>query len=254
MPKFQKVKDTLDWIIRLQGAYLILATILAGSIGTGVRAALSYSTKIPLLWVTPIWMCSAAVVLVLLLLLARGVLDRPTFVFNLDNIIWKYDEAKDRTIFFLGARVLSVGAPSITQNWTASYIIGSTVEVMKPFYIVGSYVLILGEEEITFENEDLLNVKTAETAVEKGRAVYGRLLFTIPGNRDAQVKALQHRIEVSFQDYLLNTYSASYVPSPTPLPFLTRHPYEKTRFLEKKDPNPLAPALDPIDKEAKNAS
>lgn len=243
MSKFQKVKDTLDWIIRLQGAYIILSATLAGSIGTGVKAALSYSTKIPSLWITPIWMCTAAAVFVILLLLARGVLDRPAFVFHLDNIIWKYDEAKDRTIFFVGARVLSVGAPSITQNWTANYSVGSTVEAMKPFYIVGSYILTFGNEEITFENEDLLNVKTAETAVEKGRAVYGRLLFTVPGNRDAQIKALQHRIEVSFHDYLSNTYSASWVPSPTPLSFLTRHPYEKTRFLGKQDPNTPAPAI-----------
>jgi hypothetical protein len=163
----------------------------------------------------------------------------------LDSIIWKYDDAKDRTIFFLGARILSVGAPSITQKWTANYNIGSTVEAMTPFYIVGSYILTLGEEEITFENGDLLNVKTAETAVEKGRAVYGRLLFTVPGNRDAQIKALQHRIEVTFQDYLSNTYSASYVPSPTPLVYLTRHPYEKTRFLGKQDPNPPAPTTNP---------
>jgi len=254
MPKFQKIKDTLDWIIRLQGAYLILATILAGGIGTGVRAVLIYSTKIPSLWVTPIWMFSAAVFLASLLLLARGVLDRPAFVFNLDNTIWKYDEAKDRTIFFLAARVLSVGAPSITQNWKASYKVGSAVEAMKPFYIVGSFVLTLGDEEITFENEDLLNVKTAETAVEKGRAVYGRLLFTVPGSRDAQIKALQYRIEVSFQDYLLNTYSASYVPSPKPLPSLTRHPNEKTRFVGKKDPTPPAPVLAPTDKEVQNGA
>jgi hypothetical protein len=186
-------------------------------------------------------MSSGALVLALLLLLARGALDRPAFVFHLDNIIWKYDEAKDITIFFLGARVLSVGAPSITQSWTAVYTVGATVETMKPFYIVGSYVLTLGDEQIIIENEDLLNVKTAEAVVEKGRAVYGRLLFTVPGNRVAQINALQYRIEVSFDDYLSKSYSATYIPSPTPLSSLTRHPYEKTRFLMKEDPNLPAP-------------
>lgn len=243
MPNFRKVRDALDWPIRIQGAYAILATILAGSVGTAVRAILASFTRIPPLWVTPIWLFASAAVLALLLLAARSELDRPAFVFDLDNIIWKHDEKKDLTIFFLGARVLSMGAPSITQNWSASYAVGTATEAMKPFYIVGSYVLTLGDEQITFENEDLLNVKTAEAVVERGRAVYGRLLFTVPGDRDGQIKALQHRIDVSFQDYLSRPYSASYVPSPKPLPSLTRHPHEKTKFVGKRAPDP--PALPP---------
>jgi hypothetical protein len=59
---------------------------------------------------------------------------------------------------------------------------------------------------------------------------------------------------VSFQDYLTNTYSASYVPSPTPLPYLTRHPYEKTRFLNKQDANPPTLTVTPNDNEGENGS
>jgi hypothetical protein len=247
MPIFQRIKNTLDWIIRLQGAYTILATIVASSFGTAVRAFLSYKTHLPVLWVTPIWLFSAAVVLVLLLLLARKGLDRPAFVFNLDDTIWSYDEAKEITIFFVGARVLNLGAPSITQNWTAAYKVGSAVEPMKPFYLVGAYVLTVAAEQITFENEDLLNVKTAEVLVPKGAAVYGRLLFTLSGNREGQIKALQHRIEISFQDFLSTSYSASYVPSPTPLTSIARHPHEKTQFLKKTKLDPVVPLPAPVD-------
>jgi hypothetical protein len=241
MAKFQRLSGTLDWIIRLQGAYTILATILAGGVGTAVRAILSYYTQVPPLWVTPIWISSAAVALTLLLLLARRDLDRPNFVFYLGDLIWKFDGEKDRTVFFLGARILNMGGSSITQLWTATYSVGGSSETMKSFYLVGPYVLVIGEEQITFENEDLLNVKTAETVVEKGRAVHGRLLFTVPGNRRDQVNALQHRIEVHFQDYLSNSYSASYTPSSAPLPSLTRHPFEKSQFVKKQEPESPAP-------------
>ncbi len=240
MPKFKWLKDTLDWIIRLQGAYAILATLLAGGVGTGIRAVLRYYTHLPALWITPIWLLSVALILSLLLLVAsRRWMDlaRPNFIFDLDNIIWVYDSAKDMTVFFIAARIVSIGLPSITQNWSAIYSAGESSEPMKGFYLVGPYVLTLGNEQITIDNDDLLNVKTAETVIEKGRAVYGRLLFTIPGNRDAQIRSLHHRIEVRFCDYLANSYSASYIPSSRPLPSLTRHAHEKTQFIEPQQAN-----------------
>jgi len=238
MPKFKGTQDFLDWIIRLQGAYAILATILAGSFGTGVRAVLHYHTHIPSFWVTPIWLLSVALVLVLLLISAKQRWiseDHPDFDFQVSSIIWLYNAGKDYTVFYVGARIMNKGAPSITQDWSANYIVGTTSEPMKPYYLVGPTVLTLGEEQLTIENNDLLSVKTSEKAIERGGAVHGRLVFTVPGNRDAQIKSLQHRIEVCVHDFLSNPYTSVYIPSAVPASNLIRHPHENARFIKSSE-------------------
>ncbi|MBB6143456.1 hypothetical protein HNQ77_001400 [Silvibacterium bohemicum] len=238
MLKIQRLKDAIDWVIRLQGAYAIFAAIVAGGAGTAVRAILNYHTHLPALWITPIWLLSAALVLLTLLFLASGIWrngENPAFDFVISTIIWIYNAEKDMTVFYIGARILNRGGPSITLSWSATYKLGPTSEPMKPFYLVGPTVLTIGEERLTIENDDLLNVKTSEKAIERGGAVYGRLVFAVPGNRDAQIKSLQHQIEVCVHDYLSIPYTAIYVPSSVPSVGLIRHPHEKGEFIKKQE-------------------
>ena len=237
MQKFGWVKDSLDWVIRLQGAYTILAALVAGGLGTLVRAALRYFTNLPALWITPIWLFAAAILLLILVVWGSKLgtfVNYPDFDLQITALLWTYtpDPEPGKTNFYLGARLLNRGAPSISQSWSAKYIIGETAEEMTGYYLVGPSVLNVGTERLTIANEDLLNVKTSEKAVERGGAIYGRLLFTLPGNRDAQIKALQMRIEVTVQDYTSRKYTAVYLPSPKPSLRLLRHPLEKGEFIQ----------------------
>jgi hypothetical protein len=246
MRKLEWLKNTIDWIIRLQGAYAILAAIVAGGIGTVVRAILSYQTRVPGPWITPIWVFSAAIALGALLILGSRLGspgNYPAFELFVASLIWIYDDKKDWTVFYIASRLVNRGAPSITQGWSATYTVGPTVEPMTGYYLVGPAVLTVGAERLTIENEDLLSVKSAEKAVERGGAVHGRLVFTLPGNRDAQIKALQCKIEVKVQDYTSREYSTVYIPSSKPTPTLLRHPFERGEFIKPEEATVEAPAL-----------
>lgn len=254
MRKLDWIKNALDWIIRLQGAYTILATILAGGLGTILRAVLRYYTTLPELWVTPIWMFFAALVLVALFLWGSKLstfVNYPDFEFSLNTIIWIYNAKEDKTVFYIGSRLLNRGAPSIAQNWTAKYLVGSGAETMKGFYLSEPSVLTVGKERLTIENNDLLSVKTAENAVQRGGAVYGRLVFALPGDRDLQVKSLQFKIEVKVQDYTLREYTALYTPSSEPTAGLLRHPFEKGEFIKVPEAAVEATPVADCDKEVR---
>lgn len=241
MRKIEWIKGVLDWIIRLQGAYTILATILAGSIGVALRAVLSAFTKLPEVWITPIWMFFFAVVLGGFFVWGSKLgsfVNYPDFDLGISTMIWLYDAPNDLTRFYLGARLVNRGAPSITQYWTATYSAGGSVEEMKGYYLVGPAAVIVGHERLTMNNEDLLNVKTAETAVERGGASHGRLLFTLQGNRDTQVSGLQFRIQIKMQDYTARNYTALYIPSARPTPGLLRHPLERGEFINPTEHAP----------------
>ncbi len=42
---------------------------------------------------------------------------RPNLVLSLGNLIWIYDSAADKTVFFLSASVVNRGQPSVTLSW-----------------------------------------------------------------------------------------------------------------------------------------
>jgi hypothetical protein len=89
----------------------------------------------------------------------------------------------------------------------------------------------MGGEILTIENGDLLAAKTAENSIPRGGIASGRLLFTLPGDRSAEIKSLQHTIHFSCEDYLGNTYKASYKPSSEPVTILLTLPHEKAEFM-----------------------
>jgi len=236
--KLEWFKNSLDWVIRLQGAYTILATILAGGAGTLLRALLRYYTKVPALWATPIWLAFAAAVLAVLFAWGGRLgtfVNYPEFELELNTIIWIYNPKEERTIFYIGSRLLNRGAPSIALGWTAEYVLGDEKEEMKGFYLTEPSILTVGAERLTVENKDLLTVKTAEKAVERGGAIYGRLVFALPGDRNDQVKTLQFRIKVTVEDYTRRKCTGIYVPSSKPMASLLRHPFEKGEFIKEPE-------------------
>jgi|GEM_PF-4167544 len=235
MFKSRNIKEILDWVIRLQGAYAILATLLAGGMGTALRAVLRSYTSLEPIWITPIWVAFTTAILALMLFAGSKLgnfIHFPEFELGISGIVWTYEEVPDRTLVFFGTRLLNRGAPSISQNWSAKYVAGASEEMMTGFYLVDPYILTLGKERLTVENSDLLNVKTAEKALERGCAGYGRLLFVLPGDRRTQLKSIQFRIEVKTQDYTGREYVSEYLPSSTHLTSLMRHPFEKGEFIK----------------------
>jgi hypothetical protein len=142
---------------------------------------------------------------------------RPKFIFSIGTTLWTYDQQRDLTAFFLSAEIINQGEPSIVSRWSATYSINTVSENMTPFYITEAYSLTVGKEVIRLTTADLLSAKTLSEQVPRGGHRSGRLLFTVPGNRTAQVESLQYRIDVTCHDYLSTPYTASYIPSPKPI-------------------------------------
>jgi hypothetical protein len=156
-------------------------------------------------------------------------IERPQFEFSLGPLIWRYSEADDKTLFFALGSILNKGHRSVTRGWSATYRIGAASETMTSFYIRTPFTLPVGDEELVVANSDLLNVKTLESAIERGNVANGRLLWTLPGNRAKQIESCQYSIEVVCQDYESNSYTATYAPDPKPLDRLVTHAYETAR-------------------------
>ena len=142
---------------------------------------------------------------------------RPKFIFSIGTTLWSYNQQRDLTAFFLSAEIINQGEPSIVSRWSATYGINTVSEAMTPFYITDAYSLTIGNEVIRLTTADLLTAKTLSEQVPRGGHRGGRLLFTVPGNRTAQIESLQYRIDVTCYDYLSTPYTATYIPNPKPI-------------------------------------
>jgi hypothetical protein len=167
----------------------------------------------------------------------------PEFQFQIGTMLWTFDAKSDKTLFFPIARILNRGHPSVVANWNAVYKISGQPETMVSLWLRGPYRITMGEEILTIENSDLLAAKTAESPIPRGGIASGRLLFALPGDRSAQIKSLQHTLDFSCEDYLGNSYKATYRPSSEPVTFLLTLPHEKAEF--KKQPLVSLTALSP---------
>jgi hypothetical protein len=155
----------------------------------------------------------------------------PSFEFELGTLLWRYDPRYSLTLFFPIATILNRGHASITKGWNAVYQIAGATEAMQPLYLHTPYSLVVGDEELTITNDGLLNAKTSETPIERGCVANGRLLWALPGDRARQLQSLQFTMVVVCQDYLSNTYTAVYSPSPEPVSKLQVHPHEMVRMV-----------------------
>ena len=123
----------------------------------------------------------------------RSTTDGPQLVLSLGNLIWQCRNDKDLTVFFISASVLNKGDPSVTLEWKARYKIGTISENMELYSIIGTYSIIVDKERLTFTNDDLLNLKTLETPIQKGQFIGGRLFLAIPEKEGAaKVSSAQH--------------------------------------------------------------
>jgi hypothetical protein len=160
---------------------------------------------------------------------AQARFEAPDFEFIVGTILWRYDPQAKISVFFALASILNKGHRSIARNWKAEYRLGSSTEQMESFFLREPYTIPVGDEQITFENGDLLNVRVAQSAIERGDVAEGRLLFTLPGDRTHQVAGLQYSIRYSCEDYQGKIYWTNYTPSPKPVPRLLTFAHEKAK-------------------------
>ena len=154
---------------------------------------------------------------------------KPRFDLSLGDTIWHYRADLDKTLWYLLASVLNRGEPSVTLSWTARYLLNGSVEQMEFFQIIDAHTLTINDKQVTFTNENLTNIKTLESPIQKGQWVGGRILCSVPGNRAEQINAAQYRIEVECSDYTGSKCTAIYNPSPVPVKNLLQHYAEKTQ-------------------------
>jgi hypothetical protein len=140
----------------------------------------------------------------------------PKFTLLLESIIWIYDPSLDTTVFVLAGGMRNAGAASAAFNWHATYSLNDASEEMTPFYVRSEWSIPVGPDLLTLTNAELLMSKLM-TKLEKGDARFGRLIFTVPGNRTAQVQSAQYKITVTCRDIENREILAVFVPSGKPL-------------------------------------
>jgi hypothetical protein len=184
--------------------------------------------------------CAMALSSVLFLLFMKMFGDmrsHPRLVLSLGNLIWQYRQSDDLTAFFLIASLINKGEPSVALNWKVKYRVGTNTESAEIYQIMGSYIMNVDEIRITLTNDNLLNLKTLEIPIQRGQFIGGRIFFVVPGDRTEQVKAVQHAIEIECEDYLGNSSTATYQPSPRPPKALLGHYKEKRESIKQEEPN-----------------
>jgi len=167
---------------------------------------------------------------------------KPRLTLTLSNLIWQYRTSDDLTVFFILASLVNSGEPSVAMNWRVKYQVEDSIEFAEIYSIMGSYVVDVDSTRVTFTNENLLNLKTLETPIQKGQFVGGRIFFAVPGNRTEQIKSIRHSIEIECQDYLGKSTKAKYQPSPIPVKTLLSHYKEKREAIKDKgdgEPNAI---------------
>lgn len=166
-------------------------------------------------------------------IVAETLLDKskPHFELQLGDIVWQYRAQDNLTLFYLLASILNRGEQSVSLNWKARYILNGIEEPMVFFQIIDALTVNVAQKQVTFTNENLTNIKTLESPIQKGQWVGGRILCTVPGDRSEQIKAAQYRIEVECTDYAGAKAAATYLPSPAPPRVFLQHYSEKTRPL-----------------------
>ncbi|HTV05307.1 MAG TPA: hypothetical protein VME86_08055 [Acidobacteriaceae bacterium] len=150
--------------------------------------------------------------------------------------LWKFDSRIDKTVFFFLCKIVNQGHPSVVLGYTATYRIGGHVEQMKSYHLTQPYEIEVGTDRLVIENKDLLTNKTMEEQIQRGSSVFGRLLFTLEGDRTAQIQAANFAVKFEYLDYLGTKFTADYVPDPEPIAQLIFHGKEKV--LQVKQPSP----------------
>lgn len=154
-------------------------------------------------------------------------------VLTLESILFLYDKDLDSTVFMLSGYLLNRGEPTIAKSWGAEYIVNGVSEAMQGFYLLSEYTMTMDDDSITIRNEHLLQAQVLTKRLGTGDGKAGRLMFTIKGDRLAQVNGLQFKIKVECSDYADRITSAVFSPDPKPLVGIKMYPGEHLRKVAK---------------------
>ena len=163
---------------------------------------------------------------------------KPRLVLNIETAIWAYDKENDQTVFVLASYIVNKGGPTIASGWRAQYQFGDKTEDMAGFYLLDSYRIPVGKDQLTLTNENLLQPQVMTKRLEKGDTKLGRLLFTVPGSRFEEIATKKWSIKVICFDFEGTSCESTYTPSGVPLSRTLIYPGET---LHKNISNNIAP-------------
>ncbi|HKR83178.1 MAG TPA: hypothetical protein VJS37_03330 [Terriglobales bacterium] len=155
---------------------------------------------------------------------------KPCLDLNLEGILYVYDPAMDLTVFVLSTYLMNRGEASVAKTWGAWYIVNESAEEMVGFNVRSSYRITMGNEVLTLTNDSLLQSQVMTHRLERGDAKAGRLIFTIPGDRTAQINTRQFRLEVQCHDFMDRPTRAKFIPDSKPYKGIRSFPGEQVQI------------------------
>ena len=154
-------------------------------------------------------------------------IEKPHLELTLGGCTTHYNSEINRTVFFLASSVLNKGHQTSIIKWTVTYAFGGDVEYPEMPHLNSEYTVELGDEQLTFTNENLITVKCRERSIGKGELLDGRVLFTLPRDRRSQQQSGIVKVVVACFDFMGQKEEQVYVPSSLPLSSLLKTPREQ---------------------------
>jgi hypothetical protein len=146
--------------------------------------------------------------------LKREMKDRePDLKLKIFGSVCIYSPDDNRHVWLMGIEVGNTGAATSIVSWGATYELNGGVEYMTSYHIPRGFTVPLLKDVRTFRQDDLIQTIMRNRRLERNEAIQGRVLFTVPGNREPQVKACAYRIRVTCTDLNGFTAIATYTPA-----------------------------------------
>jgi hypothetical protein len=162
-------------------------------------------------------------------------IESPKLELTLSGWTMHYECENDKTVFFLASSVLNKGHQTSIVRWSVVYHYGSDIEYPEMPHLNDAYTVVMGDQHLTFTNENLITVKCREKAIGKGELLDGRILFTLPRDRRSQQQSGIVKVVVACFDFLDQKDERIFVPSSLPLSSLLKTPREHvTRVVKDK--------------------
>lgn len=135
---------------------------------------------------------------------------------GIESLLYQFDSSIDSTVFVASIFLVNTGAPTIAQTWRGRFLVGNSGEDMQGFFIIDKYEFKIGKDTLTLENKHLIQSHVLTRQIATGDARAGRIIFSVKGNRLAQINSLQFKIEITCQDYLGKVATGLFTPDPKP--------------------------------------
>jgi hypothetical protein len=112
-----------------------------------------------------------------------------------------------RTAVILTLRIIDIGAPSITTDWTANIRIGGKDYAGAPLMPHDPFTLKVSTGTLVLHRRDLIQAKTAETPISRGGGKSGWLLAVFPFDEKVVGRGV---FQWSFKDVLGEAHPYAY--------------------------------------------